>query len=62
MADPQDRAITVTFSMRISSLDKLQTLTKVTGKNRSELLDLWLEREFTALTPEPAELEKEMTR
>ncbi len=55
MAD-LDRAITLTFSIKLSEVDKLETLIKQTGKNRSELLSAWLNREFDALDLTPAEL------
>lgn len=43
MADKEDRSITLTFSVRLSKLKKLQQLCLFAGKNRSELLALWID-------------------
>lgn len=46
MSDHQDRAITVTFSVRLSKLKKLEQLCLFAGKNRSELLDCWIDSAY----------------
>lgn len=61
MADQRIRSISVTFSMQISSFNKLLDLCEAAGKNRSELLASWIERESEAERPKPAELTKELT-
>lgn len=43
MKDQEDRPITLTFSVRQSRLEKLKQLILFTGKNRSELLALWID-------------------
>jgi len=55
-----DRAITLTFSIKISEVEKLKALTKRTGKNRSELLSAWLNREFDALELSMEETKQEV--
>ncbi len=55
-----DRAITLTFSIKISEVEKLEALTKRTGKNRSELLSAWLNREFDALELSMEETKQEV--
>ncbi|HCS40365.1 MAG TPA: hypothetical protein DIW44_12375 [Anaerolineaceae bacterium] len=59
--DTNDRPFTVTFSVRPSSFSKLQKLIASSGKNRSELLSSWIDRESEAVTTKPAELAKEPT-
>jgi hypothetical protein len=59
MNKDQDRPFTVTFSVRPSSFNKLLRLIKKTGKNRSELLTFWIDRESEAELSKPAELVKE---
>jgi hypothetical protein len=49
MSENQDRAITVTFSMQISSFNKLLDLCAATNKKRSELLALWVDRETSSI-------------
>lgn len=61
MAEPQDRSISVTFSMQISSFNKLLDLCEAARKNRSELLSLWIDRECEVVSSKPAELAKEPT-
>lgn len=62
MSDTNDRAVAVTFSMRLSSVEKLETLVRSTGKNRSELLAEWIEKKFDELNPEPQTIEEELAR
>ncbi len=47
-----DRAIPITFSMKMSSLEKLEELEKTSGKNRSELLAAWVSSDWLKLHPE----------
>lgn len=61
MADQQDRSISVTFSMQISTFNKLLDLCRAADKNRSELLTSWIDRESVVETNKPAELAKEPT-
>lgn len=61
MKSKLDRPFTVTFSVRPSSFNKLQKLIESSGKNRSELLSSWIDRESEAVTTKPAELAKEPT-
>jgi len=64
MADQQDRAICVTFSLKLSALRKLERLIAASGKNRSELLASWIDNSLVGVdlgASEPAELTKEPT-
>ncbi len=61
MNQKQDRPFTVTFSVRPSSFEKLQRLIRSTGKNRSELLSSWIDRESSSDEAKTAELAKEPT-
>lgn len=61
MADPQDRAICVTFSLQISTFNKLLDICRAADMNRSVLLTTWIERASEAEPSKPAELAKEPT-
>jgi hypothetical protein len=54
-----DRAVGITFSLKLSEIDKLEVLIRRSGKNRSELLSLWLNKEFETLVLTPVELTKQ---
>ena len=62
MSDTNDRAVAVTFSMRLSTVEKLETLVKSTGKNRSELLSQWIEEQHGQLVPGPISTDEELAR
>lgn len=55
MSDQQDRAITLTFSVRLSKVAKLERLCLAARKNRSELLDGWIERSLVGVDLAAAE-------
>jgi hypothetical protein len=61
MTDQQDRSISVTFSMQISTFNRLLDLCRAADKNRSELLSSWIDRESETDPSKPAELAKEPT-
>jgi hypothetical protein len=49
--DQQDRPLTLTFSVRQSRLKKLEQLCLFAGKNRSELLALWIDSAYPDCAP-----------
>ena len=58
-----DRSLTITFSVKQSSLEKLEALVKATEKNRSELLGQWIDVEYQkTLPPQPLSLDEELDR
>jgi hypothetical protein len=51
----KNRAMSITFSMRPDTFKKLLSLEYATGKNRSELLTEWVQKEEERRHPQPAE-------
>ena len=59
--DNIDRAVGLSFSVKMSKLPKLETLIKESDKNnRSELLDQWIDEKYAAAHPEPVTAEEEL--
>lgn len=57
-----DRAVAISFSMRLSTLGKLEKIIQKTGIDRSKLLDKWISQEFEKSFPQPVPLDEELNR
>lgn len=62
MAEFADRALSISFSMKLSQFDKLNQLTEKSGKDRSNLLSEWIDEKFNDEFPQPISLREEMDR
>lgn len=62
MEEQFDRAITISFSLKQSELDKLIALTRKAGTDRSKLLSEFINDRYSSEFPEPISIREELDR